>query len=145
MLDEKGAVLRKLTSRKVEPETLPTTPTRAGRVGEEGARQGGGAAAAVWTCVSRGDADQAGEDRLRGPGRRPMVLPGSYTARLTVDGQSSSTPVEVRLDPRVTVSRADLEEQLAFALALREDLNRLSGIVRDLRSVRDQVKAVRCW
>ena len=70
-----------------------------------------------------------------------MVLPGTYTARLTVDGQAYSTPAEVRLDPRVRVSRVDLEEQLAFALALRDDLTSLSGIVRDLRSVREQVKA----
>jgi hypothetical protein len=69
-----------------------------------------------------------------------MVLPGTYTAKLTVDGQSQATPVDVRLDPRVSVSRADLEKQLALSLTLREDLTRLSGIVRDLRSVREQVK-----
>jgi len=38
------------------------------------------------------------------------------------------------------VSRADLEEQMAFTLALRGDLTRLSGIVRELRSVREQVR-----
>ena len=41
----------------------------------------------------------------------------------------------------MSVSRADLEEQLALSLALRDDLTRLSGIVHDLRSVREQVKA----
>ena len=75
------------------------------------------------------------------PGEGPMVLPGTYSVRLTVDGQSLTTPVEVRLDPRVSVSRADLEEELAFSLTLRDDLTRLAGIVHGLRSVREQVKA----
>jgi len=60
-----------------------------------------------------------------------------------VDGRTFTTPVGILPDPRVTVSRADLEQQLAFALALREDLTRLSGTVHQLRSVRDQVKARR--
>ena len=70
-----------------------------------------------------------------------MALPGTYTARLTVEGQSYATALEVRLDPRVTVSTADLAEQQAFALTLREDLTRIAGIVHDLRSVREQAKA----
>ncbi len=60
---------------------------------------------------------------------------------MTVDGRTATTPVEVRLDPRSQASRAELEEQLALALALRGDLDRLSGAVRELRSVRGQAKA----
>jgi len=44
-----------------------------------------------------------------GGGEGPKVLPGTYTARLDVPGAGSSdTPVEVRLDPRVEIDRADL-------------------------------------
>jgi hypothetical protein len=96
---------------------------------------------AVWDLRHEGAAKIEGAKIDSGdPGEGPMALPGAYTLRLVVDGQSFATPVEVRLDPRVTVSRPDLEEQLAFALALREDLSRLSSTVRDLRAVREQVK-----
>jgi photosystem II stability/assembly factor-like uncharacterized protein len=41
----------------------------------------------------------------------PMVLPGTYTARLTVDGRSYSQPIAVVQDPRVTVPAAALAAQ----------------------------------
>jgi hypothetical protein len=50
-----------------------------------------------------------------------------------------TTPLEVLPDPRVEVSRADTEEQLAFALALRDDLTRVADIVAGLRDVREQI------
>ncbi len=41
-----------------------------------------------------------------GPG--PRVLPGTYTVALTVGGETFEQPVEVRLDPRVSIARSDL-------------------------------------
>ena len=41
----------------------------------------------------------------------PMVLPGTYTARLTVNGRSYSQPITVVQDPRITFSAAALEVQ----------------------------------
>ena len=41
----------------------------------------------------------------------PMVLPGTYTAKLTVNGQSYTQPITVVPDPRVTVSAAGLAAQ----------------------------------
>ncbi len=42
----------------------------------------------------------------------PMVLPGTYTATLTVGGKSYSQPITVVQDPRVTVPPAALAAQL---------------------------------
>jgi hypothetical protein len=143
VLDEKGAVVRKLTSRKVEPEIPPDDPDPGWDESEKKPLpKAAGLQRALWDLRHEGAAPiKPAKIDSGDPAEGPMVLPGTYTARLTVDGQAYSTPVEVRLDPRVAVSRADLEEQLAFALLLREDLTRLSGIVRDLRSVRGQVEA----
>jgi hypothetical protein len=81
----------------------------------------------------------------------PMVLPGMYTLKLTVDGKSYSTPLEVRPDPRVSAldsmsvsgtngaGAAALEEQLKLALAMRDDITRLTDIVERLRSIRKQL------
>jgi hypothetical protein len=41
----------------------------------------------------------------------PMVLPGTYTAKLTVNGQSYTQPVTVTPDPRVNVPAAGLAAQ----------------------------------
>jgi hypothetical protein len=41
----------------------------------------------------------------------PMVLPGTYTAKLTVNGRSYSQPITVVQDPRVPVSAAALSAQ----------------------------------
>jgi photosystem II stability/assembly factor-like uncharacterized protein len=51
---------------------------------------------------------QGGGGFFGGGPRGPRVLPGTYTVRLEAAGQSLETPVEVRLDPRVEISQADL-------------------------------------
>jgi photosystem II stability/assembly factor-like uncharacterized protein len=141
--DEKGGLVRKLSSRKTEPEAPPNDPDAAeDEAAKKALPRKAGLQRAVWDLRYDGATKiKAAKVDSGDPGEGPMALPGTYTVRLTVDGQSLTTPVEVRLDPRVSVSRADLEEQLAFALALRDDLTRLSGIVHDLRSVREQVRA----
>jgi photosystem II stability/assembly factor-like uncharacterized protein len=141
ILDGKGAVVRTLRSRKAEELTPEDDPDPEPREPKPLPKEAG-LERAFW------DLRYEGATRIRpakidsgDPGKGPMVLPGSYTLRLSVDGQSSTTPVEVRLDPRVDVPRADLEQQLAFSLALRDDLSRLSEAVRELRSVREQVQS----
>jgi hypothetical protein len=143
ILDEKGAVVRKLTSRKIEPETPPDDPDPGWDESEKKPLpKAAGLQRAVWDLRLEGATPiRPAKIDSGDPKEGPMVLPGTYTARLTVGDQVCTTPVEVRLDPRVTVPRADLEEQMAFALALRDELTRLSGIVHDLRSVREQVEA----
>ncbi len=140
ILDEKGAVIRTLSSRKVEP-AVPVDDPDPEEPEPKPLPKDAGLQRAFW------DLRHEGAPRIRpaeidsgDPGVGPLALPGTYTLRLQVDGQTLTTPLEVRLDPRVKVARADLEQQLAFALALREDLTRLSSTVHGLRAVREQVK-----
>jgi photosystem II stability/assembly factor-like uncharacterized protein len=48
--------------------------------------------------------------------RGPFVHPGRYTVRLTVDGARSERPLEVRLDPRVRITEADLRLQTDLSM-----------------------------
>ena len=48
----------------------------------------------------------------------PWVMPGTYTVRLTVDGNVTSKPLTVRMDPRVKTSRVALQEQHDLSVAL---------------------------
>jgi photosystem II stability/assembly factor-like uncharacterized protein len=55
----------------------------------------------------------------------PLVLPGTYTAALTVDGKTLTRSLTVVMDPRVRASAADLAAQHAAARRLAADLARL--------------------
>jgi hypothetical protein len=60
-----------------------------------------------------------------------------------VDGETLSAPLEVRPDPRGKVPPGDLEEQFRFAVSLRDEVSRLTGIVNQVRSVRDQLRSAK--
>ena len=47
----------------------------------------------------------------------PFVHPGRYRVRLTVDGAASERTLDVRMDPRVSISPEDLQAQTDLSLA----------------------------
>jgi len=65
----------------------------------------------------------------------PYVHPGSYRVRLTVDGAASERTLEVRMDPRVSISAEDLQAQTDLSLACYRGHGRL-------QEVRDQIDIV---
>ncbi|UCF41372.1 MAG: hypothetical protein JSW43_03310, partial [Gemmatimonadota bacterium] len=65
-------------------------------------------------------------DRGAPEGRGPMAVPGSYQARLTAGGRSTTQTFRVYIDPRVAedgVTQEQLQEQLAFNLEVRDALS----------------------
>jgi photosystem II stability/assembly factor-like uncharacterized protein len=54
------------------------------------------------------------------------ILPGSYTATLTVDGKRHSQSLIVKNDPRVKASAADLAKQQALAFQIEAERAKLS-------------------
>ena len=51
----------------------------------------------------------------------PTALPGQYTVRLTVDGQTQERDFEIKLDPRLEgVTIAQLQERFQLALRIRD-------------------------
>jgi len=71
----------------------------------------------------------------------PIAVPGPYTVRLTADGKTETTPLRIVSDPRGDASQTDLEAQLANALRVRDDVSRLTSLVNNLRSVKEQLRA----
>ena len=70
----------------------------------------------------------------------PVVPPGRYTVRLTADGRSETTAVEVRRNPWITdVTDADLLAQYAFGLRIRDKVNEANGAVIAIRRVKTQL------
>ncbi|MGH7597217.1 MAG: glycoside hydrolase, partial [bacterium] len=58
----------------------------------------------------------------------PFVHPGRYTIRLMADGAVLERPLEIRLDPRVNISAADLQLQTDNSLACYNGYLRLQTI-----------------
>ena len=72
----------------------------------------------------------------------PWILPGTYTLKLTVNGQSLTQPLIVKMDPRVQISSAGLREQFNLSMKAYDGVekihelllkvNRLDGQFKDL-------------
>ncbi|HJT76609.1 MAG TPA: hypothetical protein VJ739_05355, partial [Gemmataceae bacterium] len=100
------------------------------------------------------------------PKAGPLVNPGTYQLRLHVEGTALTGSLVVKLDPRqrlanaaevlgdikiplvklpaamlrqAIINKEDLEEELALALHVRDDINRLADLVEQLRTVREQL------
>ena len=96
---------------------------------------------AAWWDLTYDGAEMIQNAKLDGgdPTRGPLLLPGSYTVRLTAGGQTVTAPMKVLQDPRIEVSGEDLKAQVDMALAMRDDITRLTRLVVRLRSVRKQL------
>ncbi len=70
----------------------------------------------------------------------PTVLPGQYAVRLTVAGQSYSAPLTVKLDPRIKISSADLQEQFQLATRLAAMMDGSYEAVAEARPLLDQLQ-----
>ena len=140
VLDAAGRVIRTLTSRKQEPDYAEDDPAGPWQPKEPAIlATEPGVQRAVWDLEPEGGTPIRKAQVEGDPEAVSRVTPGSYSMRLTLDGQSQTTPLLVRPDPRSTLAPADLEAQVAFTLGLRDASNRLSGAVAQIRSVRQQL------
>lgn len=77
-------------------------------------------------------------DTPRGP-QGPLVPPGTFTARLTVDGRTLTRPLEVRMDPRLPTTPEGLAAQHDFAMRIYGALKRNDEALRKVRALRAQL------
>jgi hypothetical protein len=134
--------MRKLTNKKEEPESpedapdVPWTIYKPTVLPDEPGLQ-----RVAWNLYAKGPKTIPHAKNDAGtPHEGPMVLPGTYTLKLHVDGTVLESRVLVRLDPRVNISKEELEKRQELAATIEGDISKLSEIVIALRSVRDQIK-----
>jgi len=72
----------------------------------------------------------------------PLALPGAYQVKLSAGGQTYTAPLEVKLDPRVEVSREDLEKQFTLLTRIHRDLASLYQTVNQMQDLRAQLKGL---
>src|SRR5438046_8236054 len=73
----------------------------------------------------------------------PWVVPGEYPVVLTVGGQSYTQPLTVKMDPRVKMSRSELEEQLTLSQQLSDVRAGLEPIGRTFDSLVERLTKLR--
>ena len=143
ILDASGKVIRKYSSAELKPLDEPLDPDD--KKPEKEVKPEAGLNRFVW--------DLRSEEARRVPGyylweynsgaHGPVAVPGNYQVRLTVGNQTQTAPLEVKLDPRVKVSQADLEQQFQMLSQIRDQLNLVYDTVNQIQDVRSQLAGLK--
>lgn len=75
----------------------------------------------------------------RGP-LGPLVLPGTYSVRLSAGGHTEKAELNVKIDPRVKATMAELQNEFQEEMELAAAVTRSSDAVMQARSLREQIK-----
>jgi photosystem II stability/assembly factor-like uncharacterized protein len=141
ILDAEGTNVRTLSSIPREPDNSDDNEDPED-LKKEALSTEPGVHRAVWDLAWQGATTiKGGKIDTGDPLEGPRAVPGPYTVRLTVDGKSQNSPLRVLADPRGGAPQPQLDAQLAHALRVRNDVSKLTGLVNDLRSVKDQLRA----
>ena len=143
ILDATGSVVRTYSSNK--SETLDEPPDPDDKKREKEVKPEDGLNRFVW--------DLRYEESNRVPNyylweyndgaKGPVAVPGNYQVRLTANGKSQTVSFELKIDPRVTTSQADLEKQFKLEMDVREQLNRVYDAVNQIQDVREQLNGLK--
>jgi hypothetical protein len=71
----------------------------------------------------------------------PLVLPGEYTVRLTVDGHSETQTVTVKMDPRVHTSPSDLEALHTAQMTMAQAMDAVAKADLAAHAAAEQINA----
>jgi len=77
-----------------------------------------------------------------GSTRGPMAVPGRYEVRLTVGTNTEIRNWEWKMDPRVKVSKEDMQQQFDLLIQIRDKLTEVNRSIIQLRSLKKQIKEV---
>lgn len=65
----------------------------------------------------------------------PYVHPGKYTVRLTVDGNVSEQPIEVKMDPRTKIAEMDLELHTGYSMICYDSYVKLQEMRTEIEAL----------
>jgi photosystem II stability/assembly factor-like uncharacterized protein len=141
ILDQKGQVIRKYPP-KAQPGEAAGDDEGFGRPPERGLPTEAGLNRFVWDMRYEGATRVPRSPLWAGGTDGPEVVPGKYQVRLTVNGKSSTAPLEIVPDTRLKVSQEDLEKQLDLLLKIRDRVTQTHETVNQIRDIRTQISAL---
>ena len=141
ILNAQGKVIRKFTSKPPKEQAGP----------EEGFFRRGPQGLPVQKGLNRFVWDMRYESATKVPGlvvwgasgQGPLAVPGKYEAKLTVAGKDYTEAFEVKEDPRVAVTPAELEKQFEFALKVRDRVSEVHKAVNEMKEVQAQIAGLK--
>ena len=140
-LDASGKVVRRYSNEeKKEADTPPEWPDQPPPVEKISAEVGVNRFA--WDLRLQGPTPLAGEPGAEFRNRGPMVPPGAYQVRLTAEGKSYTTPLELKADPRVKASGDDLQKQSELGRKIVAQVSEVHEAVAAIREVRSQARGL---
>ncbi|MEO6612911.1 MAG: hypothetical protein ABIT05_10525 [Chitinophagaceae bacterium] len=71
----------------------------------------------------------------------PWVMPGTYIARLTVDGNVYTQSFEIKMDPRVKISAAELQQQHDMSLQCYEGRKKSTALQQEVHRFRARLQS----
>ena len=72
----------------------------------------------------------------------PWVLPGEYQVKLTVNGQTYTQPLTIKMDPRVKISAEGLNQQHSVSMLCWTNMVKISETQKHISSLREQMKTL---
>ena len=96
-----------------------------------------------WDFSTENPATVPGLAQWGGRPRGPMVPTGHYQARLTVNGQQYTQAFDVKEDPRLKVTDADLQKQYELASQIAHAVDEANRAANQMRDVQSQIKQLK--
>ncbi len=72
----------------------------------------------------------------------PIAPPGNYKVKLTINDKSTESDFQIVKDPRTSSTDADIQEQFAFLIQVRDKLSETNKAVKKIRTAREQINRV---
>ena len=69
----------------------------------------------------------------------PVSVPGAYAVRMKVGSETQTSSFRVLKDPRSKATQAELEEQFAFLVRVKDETSKANDAVKLVRHVRSQM------
>ena len=138
IVDARGLVVRSYSSKAAAPAA------GRGRGGAPSAKiaDKAGLNAMQWDLRAEAPPAIAGIEIFGGPSGGPRVSPGRYSVRLAVGKTVLTQPLEVRLDPRIEMSPAEIAAADSLSRAIIARVKEINESALRLRDVKDQVQKV---
>ena len=70
------------------------------------------------------------------------VVPGTYTVRLAAHGKIVTAPLQVKIDPGITTSEADLQKQFDLAVKILDRISQAHQTVSHIRYIHGQLQSL---
>ena len=72
-----------------------------------------------------------------------FVMPNNYVVKLTVNGKTYTQSLTVKMDPRVTTSTADLQQQFTLSMQAYEGVKQTFAMLEEIKTLQARLKATR--